>query len=254
MLIELNKLREPKFLLRFVKRGTVEFEELKDSILANGVLCPILVRPVGEFYEVVDGYNRFEAARDLKHKSIPVIVKDLTDDEVLLIQVEMNATVIETDPLEYADRLRLILKRTPGMSQARLAKSINKSVPWVSRMLGLERLTKAAQSRLRRGEMSLSAGMAMSRLPKFLQVEFLESACNLPIEEFQELARVQKKSFYEGVVGNWEPQVAYLRPIHEIKKELKTLENAGYNILLDCAETPMDGWKACLKWVLNIGK
>jgi len=228
--------------------------ELVDSIAEHGVLSPILVRPVGSCYEVVDGFNRYLAAKEASLTDVPVVIKDLSDDEVLTLQVIANATVIPTDAIDYAYRLRLIMSRTPDMTQSRLAKQINKSIAWVSKMLGLEKLIEDAAIRLRRGEMALTSALELATLPKFLQVEFLDAACNLPTNEFVLLASQQRKAFKEAVqAGSFRPvedKVAYLRPLHVVRREFESLQNAAPN-LLD-AETPFDGWKEALRWVLNL--
>lgn len=228
--------------------------ELVDSIDANGVLSPILVRPVGESFEVVDGFNRYQASKDLGRDDIPVVIRELSDEDVLAVQVIANATVIPTDPIDYAYRLRLIMSRDKDMTQAKLAKMLNKSIAWVSRMLGLEKLIKDAAVALRRGEMTLTSAIELSTLPKFLQVEFLGAACNLPTTEFVVMATAQRKAFKEAVrVGSFKPienEVAYLKPLHLVKKELINLKEAGPRLLE--AETPIDGWRQCLKWVLNL--
>jgi ParB-like chromosome segregation protein Spo0J len=230
--------------------------ELVDSVSEHGVLSPILVRPVGSCYEVVDGFNRYLAALEANLTDVPVVIKDLSDDEVLVLQVIANATVIPTDAIDYSYRLRLLMSRSPGMTQSKLAKTLNKSIAWVSKMLGLEKLIDEAALRLRRGEMPLTSALELATLPKFLQVEYLDTACNLPTNEFVLLASQQRKAFKEAVqAGSFKPtedKVAYLRPLHVVRREMEAMQEAAHN-LLD-AKTPMDGWKEALRWVLNLSR
>src|SRR5690606_37573841 len=101
-LLETDALVPCPIQLRPVRKETLEFRELKRSIENLGVLNSILVRPVEGRMEVVDGSHRFAACRDLRLERIPAIVKELTDREVHLCQIQANASHVATSPVEYA--------------------------------------------------------------------------------------------------------------------------------------------------------
>lgn len=77
-------------------------QELVDSIRCNGILEPVVVRPMGEGYEVVSGKNRREAARALGYKAIPCIIRGLDDTEALCQLNFLNGQYRELRPSEKA--------------------------------------------------------------------------------------------------------------------------------------------------------
>ena len=82
---------------------TDEFRNFKKSIKAKGVLIPILIRPKDNGYELVAGERRLRASRQLKNKTIPAIVKPMTDDEafdVMMIEnIVSRASVALSEPV-----------------------------------------------------------------------------------------------------------------------------------------------------------
>ncbi len=74
----------------FQVKDDEEMERLVESIREYGVLNPIIVRFRDGYYEIVSGHRRFEACRRLKKQDIPVIVRDLSDDEAILTMVDSN--------------------------------------------------------------------------------------------------------------------------------------------------------------------
>ncbi len=65
-------------------------QELVDSIEKNGILNPILVRPVGNSYEIISGHRRVFAAQELKLKEAPCIIKEMSDDDAVIEMVDSN--------------------------------------------------------------------------------------------------------------------------------------------------------------------
>jgi ParB family chromosome partitioning protein len=67
-----------------------DMEDLLESILANGVLVPILVRPLGDRYEIISGHRRRFCAAKAGLKQVPCVVKDMSYDEAVLVMVDSN--------------------------------------------------------------------------------------------------------------------------------------------------------------------
>ena len=113
--IPLDQIVEPWVVLRVVNRESVEYLELRDSLAHQGFLNSICVRPSlrqpGN-YEVVDGLYRRAACCELRRPTMPCIVKhNLTDEDVLAIQIQANALRPETTadgvrPADQADHGR----------------------------------------------------------------------------------------------------------------------------------------------------
>ena len=77
--------------------------DLVESIKKNGVLTPVLVRPLkGGIYEMISGHRRLHAAKLAELKKIPAIIKELTDDEAIIVMVDSNVQREEILPSERA--------------------------------------------------------------------------------------------------------------------------------------------------------
>ena len=112
--------------LRLVNRGCLAYMELRDSIANRGVLNSILVRPSVRFpgkYDVADGLYRVNGARDAGLPMVPALVKDLTDDDLLAIQIQANAIRPETTPMEFARQIKRIMEAQPEVTMAEISRT-----------------------------------------------------------------------------------------------------------------------------------
>ena len=82
------------------------FSDMVESIKANGIITPIIVRPIdGETYEILSGHNRVEAAKSVGLEVVPVIIREnLSDDEALLIVTETNLIQRSFTDLSHSER------------------------------------------------------------------------------------------------------------------------------------------------------
>lgn len=259
--IKLAQLRECRVQLRPVDKRTVEYRELRDSIKAHGLWQPILVRPASDgTFEVVDGFYRYNCCKELRYKTIPCLIRELTDKEVLVVQIQANAVRLETDPIDYARHLWRIIKEDNAMTVGQVAHVVKKSPTWVRRMLKITRLCSEAGTAVRRGQLSITIAHEFAKLTAPLQRELLAQALVIPTVEFLPIIRARVKKFREAVKnGSMEAYyrsfvepVAYLRKMKHLKTELKNPTRGATLALRMGLETPMDGWNLCLKWVLHL--
>jgi ParB family chromosome partitioning protein len=154
----------------------VAYLELRDSVADRGMLNPILVRSSTRFpdhYDVADGLYRTAAARDTGRSPMPCLVKDLTDDDLLAIQIQANALRPETTPTEYATQIKRIMasidarraaEGRPPISIAEVSNGIlHKNPKWVKETLGLLDLRKDFQAAVDRGEVPLGSAYEWAR-------------------------------------------------------------------------------------------
>ena len=242
--------------LRPVQRKSLDFTELFESIKTDGVLQPILVRPIKEGYEVVEGGHRFVAAKMAGLETIPCKVKPMTDHEVLVYQVKANAVKPkETTRYEYARRLRKLLEG--GLTIQQLSAMIDKSPNWIRHQLSLNKLIRKAVNKLNNGDMCLSNAVELSKLPDHLQLAMLDTACHMRSADFISLARQAKRDYDAFLIEQGAEKIDYgiqprLRPINDIMLEVEN-NKARDVVLTSCnATTPEEGWKACLAWMLRI--
>lgn len=257
--IPLSDLIETTIPLRPVRVNEVEFHELLDSVRKEGVLQPLLVRPRGDKYEVVDGMYRFTAARAAGLTSVACKVGDYTDEDVLRIQLQANALRPVTTRLEFAERLNWLISEK-GYSLPELARLVNKSVKWISEVLEMNSLHPDVKKMVVRGELPIKAAVALATLPSKLQaeqaplihtlntVEFVES-CRVALKEFREWIRTGKTETTE--LRRYEPH-AHLRQLRELRDEARDFIAARAVLVETDAKTPLDGWRSCLAWVLHL--
>ena len=139
--VPLDQLVDPPVVLRLVNRASVSYLELRDSLADRGFLNSICVRPSPRFpgkYDVADGLYRVTAAREIGLPGAPAVIKNLTDDDLLAIQIQANAVRPETTPMEYARQIKRIMEARPRATLAEISHRIlHKSPGWVSETLGL---------------------------------------------------------------------------------------------------------------------
>lgn len=136
-------------------------EELTDSIRQNGVLQPILVRRVGSSYEIVAGERRYQAAKRAGLTSIPVVIRDISDDEVFKLALIENLQRSDLDPIEEAQGFKTLIEQS-GMTQAELGKALSKSRPAIANALRLLDLPQEVQDMM--AARQLTAGHARAIL------------------------------------------------------------------------------------------
>jgi ParB/RepB/Spo0J family partition protein len=258
--VPITQLKEPKILLRRVNKDSVEYLEMCDSVREQGLLQPILVRPVDDYYEVVEGNYRFTCAKEALLESIPCLIREMTDDEVLVAQLQANAIRPDTTPEEYALRLKRILKANPGMTQAELACLIRKSPYWVSNTLGLLKLRKPFRKMVNRGEIPLANAYRLATIPDFMQKDFVEQAQVMSAIEFHALAGACVKHFQEAIKqgrmeafysAQFTPQ-AHLRPLKEIEKEIEAKDVGALVCAGEDCRNILDGFYAGLRWASHL--
>lgn len=154
----------------FNYRKTIDkdaLEELTGSVRAKGVLQPILVRPLngkqkGKF-EIVAGHRRHQAAEAAGLKEMPAMVKALSDEEALEVQVIENTQREDPNPMDEAvgfKRLLEIGKHTPET----LAAKLDRSVGYVLSRVKLAELSKPVQTKIAAGELPLGIARLFTRL------------------------------------------------------------------------------------------
>jgi ParB/RepB/Spo0J family partition protein len=255
---------DPWVRLRPVKKGSIEYLEMRTSIEEIGLLSPIAVRhstrKPGHF-EVIDGLYRTSCMRDLHEPEIPCIIKyNITDDQVLALQIQANAIRRETTPSQYARQLKRIQKAKPGITLRQISSLVNKDPLWVRRQLGLLTLGRDTQKAVDRGEIPLGNAYMLSLLPSILRTDYIDSAKTMPCKAFKALTASTIKCYKEAVKdGRLEAfhesefsAVAYLRPLKEVQTEVDDPTDAALVLVTAKCKTAMEGWKEALKWALHL--
>ncbi len=139
--------------------------ELADSINQHGVLQPLLVRPIpGGGYQIVAGERRWRAARMAGLSTVPAIVRELEDEQVMEIALIENLQREDLSPLEEAQGYQSLMD-TYGMTQEEISKTVGKSRSAVANALRLLRLPEEVRALLRAGALSAGHGRALLAFP-----------------------------------------------------------------------------------------
>ena len=137
-----------------------KLEDLKTSIRESGVLQPIFVREITGGYEVIAGERRLRAVRSLNLEKIPVIVKQVTDQEAFIISLIENIQREDLNPMEESGAyLKLI--NDFNYTQDAVAKSVGKDRSTISNMLRLLNLSDDIKKGLHKREISVGHARAL---------------------------------------------------------------------------------------------
>ncbi|WP_038055025.1 ParB/RepB/Spo0J family partition protein [Thermus amyloliquefaciens] len=142
---------------RFSQEG---LEELAASIREKGLLQPLLVRPKGEGYELVAGERRLRAAELAGLREVPVVIRDLTDQEAMEVALVENLQREDLTPLEEARGYQALLDL--GLTQEEVARRVGKARSTVANALRLLHLPEEVLQALEEGR--ISAGHARALL------------------------------------------------------------------------------------------
>ncbi len=141
-----------------------ELAELTDSIKQNGILQPLLVRRSGDHYEIVAGERRYQAARAAGLTEVPVVIREISDDDVFKLALIENLQRSDLTPLEEARGYRQLIK-DKGLTQEELAKILSKSRSAITNTIRLLDLPKEVQELVDEGNLSAGHARAILAVP-----------------------------------------------------------------------------------------
>jgi ParB family chromosome partitioning protein len=130
-------------------------KELADSIKAQGVVQPIVVRPVGgDRYEIVAGERRWRAAKLAGVATIPALIRALDDRGAMTVALVENIQRADLNPLEESGHLRKLIDEC-GLTHEQCAKAVGKDRSSITNLLRLSELEADVQQRVRERQLSL---------------------------------------------------------------------------------------------------
>ncbi len=130
-----------------------KIDELARSIETHGIIQPIMVRPAGEGYEIVAGERRWRAARRTSLKQIPCIVRELSEEQNMLVAIIENMQREDLNPMEEAEALNQMITNF-GLTQEEVSKSVGKSRPYITNALRLLKLPAEIQEMVVQGNLT----------------------------------------------------------------------------------------------------
>jgi len=137
-----------------------DLEHLKDSIIEQGILQPVLVRKQNDKYELIAGERRFRAARRANISRIPAIIRNLSDEQVLEVSIIENIQRANLNPLEEAEAYHRLITEFE-YTQEMVAKKIGKNRSTITNFLRLRKLPGAISKSLAQNQISMGHARAL---------------------------------------------------------------------------------------------
>jgi ParB family chromosome partitioning protein len=164
--VEINRLTPNEYQPR-AKMDDGRLQELADSIKANGVIQPIIVRQVGDAYQIIAGERRWRAAQKAGLAKVPVIVRAVSDDQqrsVLEVALIENIQREDLNPLDEALAYRRLADEF-HLKQEDIATAVGKDRATVANHLRLLKLPPEVQAEVQAGTLSMGHARALLALP-----------------------------------------------------------------------------------------
>ncbi|MHA7927109.1 MAG: ParB/RepB/Spo0J family partition protein [Marinobacter sp.] len=166
-------------------------QELADSIRQQGVMQPVVIRPIAEGrYELIAGERRWRATQMAGLDSIPAIIRDVPDEAAIAMALIENIQRENLNPIEEAFALQR-LQDEFGLTQAQVAEAVGKSRTTITNLLRLIGLSEDVRIMLEHGDLEMGHGRAMLTLPPELQMQVAKQvvAKSLSVRQTEALVR-----------------------------------------------------------------
>ena len=196
-------------------------QELAESIKQHGVLEPIIVKKSIHGYELVAGERRTKASKIAGKETIPAIVKDFSDQEMMDIAILENIQREDLSPIELAEGFQKYINST-GLTQEEMAVKFGKSRSYITNLLGLLNLPKSVRDKITSKELSASHARVLSKLD---DEELINALANRVIREDLSVRELENLCREETIVKK--------KPINRTVKIRPLKYNAYENILRD---------------------
>jgi ParB family chromosome partitioning protein len=221
--------------------------ELAESIKAQGIMQPILVRQLGEdkarahrgedshgaaqarpVYEIIAGERRFRAAKLAGLDSVPVLVRDVPDESAAAMALIENIQREDLNPLEEAQGLQRLVKEF-GLTHELAAQAVGRSRSAASNLLRLLNLADPVQTMLMAGDIDMGHARALLSLEKATQITAASqiSAKKMSVREAESLV---KKLGAEFNLVSAKPKKEKSRDLKRVEEELSDLLTADVEV------------------------
>jgi len=192
--------------------------EFAESIKEHGVIQPIIVKKSIKGYELIAGERRTRASKIAGKKTIPAIVRDMTDEEMMEIALIENIQREDLNPIEEASAFEKIIETTK-MTQEEAAKKFGKSRSYITNLLGLLKLPENVKKEVQDGKISMGHARVLSKLSDEDQIKEISNKIindGLSVRDTEKMTSVSdftkkkpqkrepvysaKHSIYEGIM------------------------------------------------------
>jgi ParB family chromosome partitioning protein len=196
-------------------------EDLANSIRSQGIIQPLIVRPVGDRYEIIAGERRWHAAQLAGLDKVPVIIRHIPDEAAIAMALIENIQREDLNPIEEAFALDRLIQEFE-MTHQQVAEAVGKSRTSVTNLLRLLALPDEVRLMLERGLLEMGHARTLITLPEATQLEAAQLIVSrgLSVRETENMVRnlqspasAQKASKYQ------DPDIVHLQ--ESLSKQLK---------------------------------
>jgi hypothetical protein len=240
MKTSVRNLLPPTHVVRGTSHDDIEMTLLSDSIESNGLLVPLTVHSSGK---IIDGYRRWLCCKAMGWDEIEVHEVD-GDPDALRVIAQSRST-----PLDRTAKRTLVgeyLQRNREATAATIAHAFNWSPEEVESLAGTQYLIQSIKAAYDAGEITLAEVWQLSRCTNDSQLDLWDAGrddlYNRAAATLRETRSARRRNMVSRPRGKTYGQIA---------RERERLTEAGVALIRAKAETPLDGWKACLEWILS---
>ena len=176
--------------------------ELAESIKEHGVIQPIIVKKSIKGYEIVAGERRYRASKLVGKKTIPAIIREFTDDQMMEIAVLENLQRENLNAIEEAEAYLSLMNKL-NLTQEEVAKRVGKSRSHITNLLGILSLPADVKELVKDNKISMAHARTLSKIEDEEKIELLADKVineNMSVRDLEQETR--KKEFKKKVVQN----------------------------------------------------
>lgn len=205
-----------------------KIDELAKSIKEHGIIQPIVVRKKDKSYEIVAGERRWRAARKAELTQVPCLIRELSDEQNMLIAIIENMQREDLNPVEEAEGLNQMIA-TFGMTQEQISRSVGKSRPYIANSLRLLKLPDYIKEDMAEGRISAAHGRTL--IP--VEDETVRKAlCERIIKEGLSVRETERLVSEQGKAKKRRPAAKIKNPdVARVEEELK--ETLGTRVTIN---------------------
>ena len=195
-------------------------QELSDSIKEHGVFQPIIVKKSIKGYEIIAGERRVKASKKAGLETIPAIIRDFTDEEMMQIALLENLQRENLSAIEEAKAYYDII-HSLNITQDELAKRVGKSRSHITNMIGLLRLPLNVKNLINNKKISMGHARVLSKLESNEQIEELANKVVTEDLSVRELEELTSNTDYKKSTPVTKTKKAIKRPYIYVEDKMK---------------------------------
>ena len=203
-----------------------KIQDLANSIIEHGVIQPIVLRKKDNGYEIVAGERRWRAAIKAGLSEVPCLIRELDDEQNMLLAIIENMQREDLNPIEEAEGLNQMIV-TYGMTQEQVSKSVGKSRPYITNSLRLLKLPEYVLELISAGKISAAHGRTVITID---EEEARKNLCSRIVKEGLSVRETERLAAEIGKPKK-KPAKRVKNPnVSRVEEELKEVLGTKINI------------------------